>query len=295
MNPPSSPPLPIGRFAPSPTGALHRGSLVAAIGSYLSAKARGGRWLVRMEDLDTPRLIPGAADTILRDLERLGLEWDGPVLYQSTRLDAYESALATLRERGLVFPCACSRRELEEHGGRYPGTCRAGLPEDRASRSLRMRTDDRKLRFLDMLHGPQIQNPAEAGDFVVRRADGYHAYVLACVVDDAYQEVDQVVRGADLLPITGRQCLLQDGLGLPRTTYAHLPLILNPDGSKLSKSRSADNWGNDASLAWQRALQDLGIPLPRDLRDAPLDHLRAHALIAWQDYMRCRASTFASL
>lgn len=270
----------VGRFAPSPTGRLHHGSLVAAIGSYLYAKAAGGRWLLRMEDLDTPRLVPGAADAIRRDLERLGLLWDGPVLYQSTRLDAYAAALDALRAQGLTFPCACSRRELGKAGGIYPGTCRTGLPPGRAARAVRFRVPPGTSRFTDLLRGEQTQQPARQGDFVLRRADGFYAYLLACVVDDAFQGISQVVRGADLLDVTGRQRLLQDALHYPEPVYAHLPLVLNPDGSKLSKSAGADAWQGDPASAWRFALRHLGLALPAALERAPAGEIQAYALHA---------------
>lgn len=269
-----------GRFAPSPTGRLHAGSLVAAIGSYLYAKAVGGRWLLRMEDLDTPRVVPGAAAAIERDLEQLGLHWDGSVLYQSTRVEAYAAALDTLDARGLSYPCGCSRREIEKAGGVYPGICRAGLPPGRVARALRFRVPPGAVRFTDLRHGGQIQWPERQGDFILRRADGFYAYLLACVVDDAFQGINQVVRGADLLDITGRQRLLQDALRYPEPVYAHLPLVLNPDGSKLSKSAGADAWQGDPARAWRFALRQLGVDLPAALGRAPAKEIRAYALHA---------------
>lgn len=226
-----------GRFAPSPTGPLHFGSLVTALGSYLDAKAHGGEWLVRMEDIDTPRVVPGAADDILRTLERFGLEWDGPVLYQSSRIAAYEAALDDLRNRSLVFPCGCSRKEV---GERYPGTCRTGLRGRIETPSWRFRVNDETVGFVDRRLGPQTQNVAEyVGDFVLRRADGLFAYQLAVVVDDAFQGITDVVRGEDLLDSTARQILLQHVLGLPEPRYLHLPVVLNSSGQKLSKQTGA--------------------------------------------------------
>ena len=208
---------PTGRFAPSPTGPLHFGSLVAALASWLDARRSGGAWRVRMEDLDTPRVMPGAADTILRQLEAFGLAWDGEVLFQSRRTALYEAALGKLRER--VYPCACSRKELEDSalaldGARvYPGTCRGGIAPDRqgrASYALRLRTEDVPIAFEDRVQGPQAQRLArEVGDFVLRRADGVFTYQLAVAVDDADQGVTDVVRGADLLDSTARQVFLQ--------------------------------------------------------------------------------------
>jgi glutamyl-Q tRNA(Asp) synthetase len=226
-----------GRFAPSPTGPLHFGSLVTALGSYLDAKAHGGEWLVRIEDLDTPRVVPGAADDILRTLERFGLEWDGPVLYQSSRIEAYEAALEDLRQKGLVFPCGCSRKDV---GDRYPGTCRKALHGRRDMVSWRYRVPDETVEFLDRRLGQQRQNVAEyVGDFVLKRADGLFAYQLAVVVDDGYNGITDVVRGEDLLDSTPRQILLQRALGLPQPRYLHLPVVVNSTGQKLSKQTGA--------------------------------------------------------
>ena len=240
----------VGRFAPSPTGPLHLGSLVAAVGSWLFARAERGQWLVRMEDLDTPRLVPGADREILDALRRYGLEWDGEVVYQSKRIALYEEALSGLRQRGLVFDCACSRAELLRAASApaasdpseriYPGMCRDGLAPGRAARAIRFRAPDRIIAFDDRIAGRVEENVARrTGDFVVKRADGVFAYQLAVVVDDAEQGVTQVVRGADLLDSTARQIALQEALGYPRPQYAHLPLVLAPDGSKLGKRDGA--------------------------------------------------------
>jgi len=226
-----------GRFAPSPSGPLHFGSLVAALGSYLDAKAHGGEWLVRIEDIDTPRNVPGAADDILRTLERFGLEWDGPVLYQSFRIDAYEAALEELRRCNLVFPCGCSRKDV---GDRYPGTCRLGLTGRLGTPSWRFRVHGETVHFIDRRLGPQSQNVEDyVGDFVLKRADGLFAYQLAVVVDDAFQGITDVVRGEDLLDSTARQILLQSALSLPQPQYLHLPIVLNDTGQKLSKQTGA--------------------------------------------------------
>ncbi|HEX8169605.1 MAG TPA: tRNA glutamyl-Q(34) synthetase GluQRS [Thermoanaerobaculia bacterium] len=233
-----------GRFAPSPTGPLHLGSLVAAVGSWVRARAAGGRWLVRVEDLDTPRVVPGSAEEILAALRRYALEWDGEVVFQSRRTEAYEAALATLRERGFVFDCACSRADLQRAPSapdasgeaRYPGNCRDGLPPGKAARAVRFRASSEIIEFDDCIRG-RVAAPAD--DFVLRRADGLFAYQLAVVVDDAAQGVTQVVRGADLLSSTPRQIALQRALQLPTPEYAHLPLVVNPDGSKVSKRDGA--------------------------------------------------------
>ena len=238
---------PTGRFAPSPTGPLHLGSLVAAVGSWLFARAEGGRWLVRMEDIDTPRVVPGSADEILGALRRYGLEWDGEVEWQSRRTALYEGALNELRAKGLVYDCACSRADLARAASAplgsepvYPGTCRNGIAEGKAARAIRFRVPEEIIAFDDRIVGHQQENVAErTGDFVVRRADGLFAYQLAVVVDDAEQGVTQVVRGADLLASTPRQIALQRVLGYPTPTYAHLPLVVNPDGSKLGKRDGA--------------------------------------------------------
>lgn len=244
------PPI-VGRFAPSPTGPLHLGSLVAAVGSWLFARARGGAWLVRMEDLDTPRVVPGAADEILCTLERYGLTWDGMVVFQSRRLAHYEASLEILLRKKMVYACACSRADLARAAsapdradplpaGVYPGTCRAGLPAGRKARSFRFRVPVGVLTFEDIVFGSFSEDVASSvGDFVVTRADGPYAYQLAVVVDDAEQGVTEVVRGADLLESTARQIALQRALGLPTPAYAHLPLVLSPDGSKLGKRDGA--------------------------------------------------------
>jgi glutamyl-Q tRNA(Asp) synthetase len=227
----------IGRFAPSPTGPLHFGSLVAALASYLDARAQGGTWLVRMEDIDAPRVQPGAADDILRTLEAFGLKWDGPVMYQSTRIDAYRAALDQLRRAGHAYPCACSRREVAD---RYPGTCRGGLPDGKVGRAWRIRTHSEPICFDDEVQGRQCQNVEDyCGDFVVLRADGIFAYQLAVVVDDAEQRVTDVVRGADLLDSTARQIHLQRLQGTSQPRYLHTPVALNADGQKLSKQTLA--------------------------------------------------------
>lgn len=232
-----------GRFAPSPTGELHPGSLLAAFGSWLLARHHRGTWLVRIEDLDPPREVPGAADRQLRTLAAFGLESDEPVRRQSARGALYRAALAELLERGLAFECRCSRSELAAAGGihrRCVGAARAA--EQAAPQpAVRLRVaDDATVDYDDAVLGPQRQDvAAEVGDFVLRRADGYWAYQLAVVVDDAEQGITDVVRGADLLDSTARQILLQRALRLPTPTYAHLPLLLDAQGRKLSKSDAA--------------------------------------------------------
>jgi glutamyl-Q tRNA(Asp) synthetase len=236
----------VGRFAPSPTGPLHFGSLVAALASWLDARAANGAWLVRMEDLDRPREQPGAAAAILRQLTDLGLGWDGDVETQASRTAWYGSALARLSAAGHVYSCACTRKEMEDSalapdGARiYPGTCRNGMPPGKAARAVRVRTNDAPIRFVDRAQGECTQSvEREVGDFVLLRADGLHAYQLAVVVDDAAQGVTDVVRGADLLDSTARQIHLQRLLGHAQPRYLHVPVAVNAAGEKLAKQTGA--------------------------------------------------------
>ncbi|MBC8017089.1 MAG: tRNA glutamyl-Q(34) synthetase GluQRS [Verrucomicrobia bacterium] len=234
-----------GRFAPSPTGALHTGSLVAAVGSWLLAKSVGGRWLLRMDDLDTPRQVAGMADDILRTMEDFGLEWDGEISWQSRHRDAYRQAFELLQQQGLIYPCGCSRKEIAQAASAphpdddtitYPGTCRTGLRPGAQVRSWRVRVTDDELCFDDSRRGRICQNLRQScGDFALRRGDGEFAYQMAVVVDDALTGVNQVVRGDDLLQSTPRQIFLHRLLGLPQPAYCHLPLVSGPGGEKLSK------------------------------------------------------------
>jgi glutamyl-Q tRNA(Asp) synthetase len=275
-----------GRFAPSPTGPLHFGSLIAAVGSFLEARCRGGGWLVRIEDLDPPREVPGAADRILRQLEAYGLHWDGEVVYQSRREPHYLDALARLRQAGRAYDCGCSRREIAAvglegtDGPIYPGTCRGGLPVGREARTVRLLTDDRVVEFRDRVQGPIRQRlDSEVGDFVVRRADGLFAYQLAVVVDDAAQGITEVVRGADLLASTPRQVFIQGLLDLPTPSYLHLPVAVAADGQKLSKQSQAPALPLDDPLpALREALRFLGQPVPITDR---LEELWASAIAHW--------------
>lgn len=226
-----------GRFAPSPTGPLHFGSLVAAVASWLDARAHAGRWLVRIEDIDEARCRPHWGDGILRMLDRLGLFWDGPVVWQSRRKAVYEEALERLWRSGLAYPCGCTRREA---AGRYDGRCRNGLQPGRSARAWRFRVPAGRVGFHDRWQGWFEQDvEAEAGDFILRRADGLFAYQLAVVVDDAGQGVTHVVRGADLLDSTPRQILLQRALGYPQPAYLHHPVVTDEEGRKLSKQNRA--------------------------------------------------------
>lgn len=231
----------LARFAPSPTGPLHLGSLLAAVGSYLDARVNGARWLVRIEDLDTPRVVPGCADDMLRTLEAFGFEWDGEVLFQSTRRAAYAEAIATLTDGKRIFACSCSRKDLagvDDEAQGYPGTCRSG-PTKSGPTSLRFRVGDRPIHFDDLYLGPRHFDLARCGDVIVQRRDGIASYQLAVVVDDAFQGVTRVIRGADLLTSTPWQIDLQNALGLPTPIYGHLPLLLEPGGAKLSKADRA--------------------------------------------------------
>jgi glutamyl-Q tRNA(Asp) synthetase len=266
----------VGRFAPSPTGPLHFGSLVAALASWLDARAARGRWLVRIEDLDTPRVQPGAADDILRTLERFGLGWDGPVLYQSHRAAVYERALVTLQAQ--TYWCGCTRREIADSslgvaadGAQiYPGTCRGGLASGKSPRALRVRTTPERISWVDRVQGPQGQIlEREIGDFVLLRADRQVAYQLAVVVDDAEQGVTDVVRGADLLDSTPRQIFLQRLLGHATPRYLHVPAAVNAAGEKLSKQTGAQPVDVDAKSALlRRALAFLGQADTDDLAQA---------------------------
>ena len=256
----------VGRFAPSPTGALHFGSLVAALASWLDARSAQGRWLVRMEDIDQPRVVRGAADRILRQLESFGLAWDGTVEYQSRRIPHYREALGALGTH--AYPCACSRRELEDSalgidGSRiYPGTCRAGLAAGKTARALRLRTSCDPVIFEDRVQGRIEQFiQRDVGDFVLLRADGLIAYQLAVVVDDAAQGVTDVVRGADLLDSTARQIHLQRLLSYATPRYLHVPVAVNDAGEKLSKqTHAADASPDDLP----RALRFLGMSPPEN-------------------------------
>ena len=235
-----------GRFAPSPTGPLHFGSLIAAVASYADARAAGGEWLVRIEDVDTPRARFGAEAAILRQLERYGFECDGAIVRQSERLDLYQAALERLDADHLIYACTCTRRELETaplgRGGErvYAGTCRNGVANRRAHHASRIRVGNSRIDFRDRLQGTQAQDLAiDVGDFVLRRSDGYFAYQLAVVVDDAAQGITDVARGSDLLASTPRQIFLQHALGLPTPRYLHVPIAINGQGEKLSKQTRA--------------------------------------------------------
>jgi len=267
----------IGRFAPSPTGPLHFGSVVAALASWLDARAARGSWLLRIEDLDKPREPPGAADAILRQLEALGLHWDGAVLYQRTRIASYEAALERLAARGATYPCGCTRGEIADSalaidGARiYPGTCRAGLARGKTERATRVRTTGEAIRFVDRVQGECVQSlERDVGDFVLRRADGPIAYQLAVVVDDAEQGITDVVRGADLLESTARQIWLQRLLAYPTPRYLHVPVAVNAAGEKLSKqsgARPVEPGSADHTLTHALAFLGQSVPSSLDARE----------------------------
>lgn len=259
-----------GRFAPSPTGALHAGSLATALASWLDARAAGGTWIIRIEDLDPPRTVPGAAERIVEALARCGLESDEPVVFQSTRRELYEAAFARLQAAGLIYGCACSRRDVDEvieaqanrRAGVYPRTCANGAAPEKPIRAYRVRVPDEESSFVDRATGPYTQHlPDDVGDFVIRRGDGLWAYQLAVVVDDAEQKITDVVRGADLLDNTPRQIYLQRTLGFATPRYLHVPLVLNTAGAKLSKQTGATAVDAAHPLAeLNRAAFHLGMP-----------------------------------
>ncbi len=253
----------IGRFAPSPTGHLHFGSLVAALASYLDTRKAQGQWLIRIEDLDPPREVPGSSDAIINDLQAWGMKPDSPVLYQSQRTRAYQAACEQLLAKDLAYWCGCSRSEMPETGV-YPGTCSGGLPKGKSPRALRVRTPEHAIEFADRVQGTLIHDlRTQSGDYVIRRADGYFAYQLAVVVDDAYQQITDIIRGADLLDSTPRQIWLQKCLQLAIPNYAHVPLVTQQDGQKLSKRIQSDPLHNsDALFTLRLALQFLGHPAP---------------------------------
>ena len=278
----------IGRFAPSPTGPLHAGSLVAALASWLDARAHAGQWRVRIEDVDTPRCLPGAAERILAQLDACALRPDGPVMWQSRRGAAYQAALDSLLAAGLAYPCACSRQEIAAAQAArgverqrnaalpYPGTCRCGL-RGRPARAWRLRTDlgEPVVQWADRAAGVQLQDvEGEVGDFVLRRADGLWAYQLAVVVDDAAQGITDVVRGRDLLDNTPRQILLQRALGVPTPRYLHTPLVLAASGEKLSKQSGAQAFDDrQPGAALSAAAAVLGLP-PGAAGASPADLLQ---------------------
>ncbi len=272
-----------GRFAPSPTGSLHFGSLTAALASYLDARAVAGRWLVRIEDIDPPREQLGASDDILRALETYGLHWDGEVLFQHTRYDAYRAALDELQKKSLAYPCTCTRKELTDYLPYYPGFCRnrTGIPD--RPHAIRMNGLDQSFTFHDRIQQVQTSSLEQLGDFVIFRKDGLFAYQLAVTVDDDWQGITDIVRGVDLLDSTPRQICLQNALGYHTPTYAHLPVITNGQGEKLSKQTCA------APLPLTcpepvilKAMEALNLPVDSHIQDCSLEDLLSWAVENWQ-------------
>ncbi|KZN18153.1 MULTISPECIES: tRNA glutamyl-Q(34) synthetase GluQRS [Pseudomonas] len=282
----------IGRFAPTPSGHLHFGSLVAALASYLDARSVGGRWLVRMEDLDPPREEPGAQAAILKALESYGFEWDGDMVRQSERHAAYDEVINRLFNQGLAYACTCSRKQLEPYHGIYPGFCRnAGHGTENAA--IRLRVPELEYHFIDRVQGEFRQHLGrEVGDFVIRRRDGLYAYQLAVVLDDAWQGITDIVRGADLLDSTPRQLYLQELLGLPQPRYLHIPLITQPDGHKLGKSyRSPPLTEDQATPLLLRALRALGHKPATELNDATPRQVLSWGIAHWDALLIPRTLT----
>jgi glutamyl-Q tRNA(Asp) synthetase len=274
----------IGRFAPSPTGPMHFGTLLAATGSYLQARASGGEWLLRIEDVDTIRAVPGMADHMLRTLDLFGFEWDREVVVQSLRDDIYAVALQQLIYDDLIFPCTCSRKQLADADATvYPGTCRARTLPLHRQHALRVRVPDETIVFEDAVMGAQAQKLAsECGDFVLRRRDGLYAYQLAVVVDDALQGITEVVRGADLLESTARQIYLQRALGYATPAYLHLPVAMDEHGAKLGKSTGAAVIDvKQPAAVMSRVLAFLGQNPPVELANETLDNVWRWAIEHW--------------
>ncbi|AIR04659.1 glutamyl-Q tRNA(Asp) ligase [Cedecea neteri] len=272
----------IGRFAPSPSGELHFGSLIAALGSYLQARSQQGRWLVRIEDIDPPREVPGAADTILKQLEHYGLHWDGEVLWQSQRHDAYRAALEWLQQQGLSYYCTCTRSRIQQIGGFYDGHCRT-LGHGPQNAAMRLMQNNPVLSFHDGLRGQLNADVALAReDFIIHRRDGLFAYNLAVVVDDHFQGVTEIVRGADLIEPTVRQISLYQQFGWPAPGYIHLPLALNDQGAKLSKQNHAPALPQgDPRPLLVEALRFLNQQVAGDWQDLTLESLLEQAGVNW--------------
>jgi glutamyl-Q tRNA(Asp) synthetase len=272
----------LGRFAPTPSGPLHYGSIVAALGSFLDARQARGRWIVRIDDLDPPRVRPGAVASILGALARLGMHWDGEVLHQSSRAAAHAEALDRLRAAGLLYACACPRREVA--GRAYPGTCRQRALEDTPGRSLRLRIPHDRIDIDDLFQGfCEIDVAAKVGDIIVRRADGLIAYHLASVIDDHWCGITHVVRGIDLLDASAAQCCVQQALGVGTPILGHLPLAVDESGRKLSKSRGSEEAMLDArpSALLFSALEFLAQDPPPELARLPVREVMDWAVANW--------------
>ena len=279
----------IGRFAPSPTGPLHKGSLLAALASFLDARANGGQWLLRIDDLDPPREVPGAADRILRQLDEHGLHWDGPVLYQSTRLPAYKEALQQLSCAGLLYACYCNRARLRTLGGRYDGKCRihnlhaSATIHDKPHATRIQLPEQSTVTFKDVIQGPLLFDLNKAGDFILWRRDQLSAYQLACSLDDDHQGISHVIRGSDLLDSTPRQIHLSHCLALETPQYGHIPVLSNAEGQKLSKQNHAPELSSDKTTSnLIDCLGLLGFSIPSELSNSSNQQLLNWAIDHWQ-------------
>ncbi|NOY15908.1 MAG: tRNA glutamyl-Q(34) synthetase GluQRS [Gammaproteobacteria bacterium] len=273
-----------GRFAPSPTGPLHYGSLLSAVASYLNIRSKNGAWLVRIEDLDPPREVAGASTEILHTLEKYGLYWDKEVVYQSRRGERYNEALAQLTKDNLLYRCSCSRKEIARRGEKfYQGHCRKGSKPERKRFSLRIKTPDRAVTWMDMIQGQQIFNLFDSnGDFIVRRSDRLYAYHLAVVIDDAAQQATEIIRGSDLLISTPAQRYLQEALGIQSPQYGHIPIATNAKGEKLSKQTGAKAVSlRDPARTLVMALRDLGQDPPDDLEASSIDDVLEWGIRNW--------------
>ena len=278
-----------GRFAPTPSGPAHLGTMLAAIGSYLQARFSEGEWHIRIDDIDSPREVPGSACSILHTLEFYGLHWDGPIVYQSRRHNCYQAALHKLQSEHLAYDCGCSRKETEAIAGTgpngmiYPGTCRNGLPEGKSARAVRLLTENRPIIFSDRIQGEYRLNiEQQVGDYVIRRADGLYAYHLATVVDDALDGFTEIVRGQDLLSSTPQQIYLQRQLGYPTPDYAHLPLLIDQQGQKLCKrsgAKAVDEMIRSDVL--KIIFNALGLPVDKEILNSTNEILWAWAIKQW--------------
>jgi len=279
----------IGRFAPSPTGPLHKGSLLAALASFLDARANNGQWLLRIENIDPPREVPGAADHILRQLDDHGLHWDGSVLHQSSRLVAYQDALHQLGDAGLLYACYCNRVRLRTLGGCYDGACRANktnsgtaIPDKPQATRIQI-PEHSTISLNDLIQGPLVFDLSKAGDFILRRRDQLPAYQLACSLDDGYQNISHVIRGSDLLDSTPRQIHLLQCLGLQVPHYGHIPVLSNAQGQKLSKQNHAPELSSsNASSNLLDCLHLLAMPAPQALKHSSVQQIINWAIEHWQ-------------
>ena len=273
-----------GRFAPSPTGKLHFGSLVTAMASYADAKSNNGSWSIRIDDIDSPRVVPDSAKQIITKLERLGFQWDGPITWQSAYLNNYHQAIEQLEKNKQIYGCACSRKEIKalSNSGIYPGTCRNGLKKGKTSRLKRLNTTDINISFIDQIQGYQDYSLASnAGDFIIYRADAIVAYQLAVVVDDFLAQVTHVVRGIDLLDSTPKQIFLQQLLQYPTPNYAHIPLMVDKNNQKLGKKTQAPEVADDMPTLLAAA-KTLGQELQTDISDATKEEFWQELIKNWQ-------------